>query len=168
MKNASNNRTADDYRDSAQAQHDSARESRERCDTGGFLSQWASGLNARLDECKAKIVDNGGVAEFIGLYEGDRRVRAKLVSVANNYTGGTDEKWVVDESDPICNTRKWIPSGERSRIQKKLGLSERSEEASAWACIGGNGNGLAGATSCYVKVFRNNCPWGSDATLLRD
>tara|TARA_Y100001963_G_scaffold18693_1_gene23589 strand:+ start:1426 stop:1917 length:492 start_codon:yes stop_codon:yes gene_type:complete len=155
--------SAQDYRDRAQAQRDRERESFERSDTDGFLSQWASGITARLNDCKARLVEDGRMAQFVGLYQGDRRVRAKLVQVANRYNGGTDQKWVVDDGDPVCATRKWIPAGKRSRVQKAIGLCERVELAPAWACIDGSGTGLAGAASCYVKVFRTGCPWGSDA-----
>lgn len=56
-----------------------AAESWERSDTDGFLSQWASGLSARLAETQAKILEDDG-AEFWGLVDlSGNRVCAKLI-----------------------------------------------------------------------------------------
>ena len=143
-----------------------AEDSFDRCDTDGFLSQWASNLGAQEHDRQAEIILNGGVAEFIGLYEGTRRVKARKVQVANRYTGGTDTKWVVEDDDPICAQRKWIPTGSRSRVQKRLGLHEQREVAPAKAAIRGSGTGLSG--TAWVATVRTGCPYGSDATLVQE
>ncbi len=57
-----------------------AAESFERCDTDGFLSQWANGLTGRLCDRQAEIAANGGMAEFWGLYDLDgNRLAAKMI-----------------------------------------------------------------------------------------
>lgn len=43
----------------------------ERCDTDGFLSQWASGLTAQHRSAEARLLEDGGVAEFITLFDLD-------------------------------------------------------------------------------------------------
>jgi hypothetical protein len=59
---------------------DAARESFERCDTDGFLSQWAHDLGAKECEAQIKILENGGKAEFWGLFDlHGNRVPAKLI-----------------------------------------------------------------------------------------
>lgn len=156
--------TAEDHREAAKADRKRAIESFERCDTDGFLSQWASDLNARKHEREASILENGGLAEFWGLYEGDRRVKAKLVRVYNKFKFAEESKWVVEDDDPVCQRRKWIPSGKRSRIQKQLGLCERKEMAPAKACISGSGKGLSG--TAWVATFRTGCKYGLDAKLV--
>lgn len=67
------------------AQHDrDAAESFARCDTDGFLSQWASGLNAQRDRLQADIQDAGGIATFgryqlVSLHDG-QPVNAKIIN----------------------------------------------------------------------------------------
>lgn len=41
----------------------------ERCDTDGFLSQWASSLNSQLDRTNAEILEAGGVSEFDAVFD---------------------------------------------------------------------------------------------------
>src|SRR6476661_6496069 len=73
--------TADEHRAAAQAADQAAYDSFERCDTDGFLSQWASGLNAQKHRLQAEIEDNGGKWEFPALFDLDGNlVPAKLIS----------------------------------------------------------------------------------------
>jgi len=62
-------------------QHDQdAFDSFERCDTDGFVSQWASGLTAQQKRMEANLIENGGLAEFPQLTDLDGTpVPAKLV-----------------------------------------------------------------------------------------
>lgn len=57
-------KTADEYRAMAQGSYRSAEESFERCDTDGFLSQWASGTMAQKYETLARLAENEGRAFF--------------------------------------------------------------------------------------------------------
>ena len=138
-----------------------AHDSFERCDTDGFVSQWASGITAELNREKARICRQEGLDTFTGLYSGDTRVRAKKV----NSRYGT--AWLIDDCDQhLTGGRAFIPVGKGSTVQRKLGLSERPELAPAWACTAGNGEkGLAGAHTVRVITFRTGCKWGSDAKL---
>jgi hypothetical protein len=131
-------------------------ESFDRCDTDGFLSQWANGIDAQLKRANADILDNGGLAEFPCLLDATTgaRVDAKLVEVTNRYTHGKEMKWVLAPGAERFYGRKWIPSGARSRIQKQLGLMEGAEMAPAVAVTAGGGKGLSGACSVYIKIVR--------------
>ena len=153
---------------SAKRSRKQSADSFDRCDTDGFLSQWASDITAQQLEHQALIDLDGGLAEFIGLYEGDRRVRAAQVKVYNRFEYRDEVKWVVDDDDAVAAERKWIPTGSRSRIQKQLGLCERKELAPARADIGGSGKGLAGCASAHVITKRTGCRYGSDAILVQD
>jgi|DEB0MinimDraft_6_1074348.scaffolds.fasta_scaffold15585_3 hypothetical protein len=155
-------RTAQDFRDEATAAHQRAADSFHRSDTDGFVSQWADGLMGQLARRKAEITEAGGVAEFTGLYEGDRRVAAKTFT--RTFNGHRVKSWVLrdDETDLIARRgKKFIPFGEASRIQKNLGLSERRETAPAWADLDGRGTGLSG--TAWVSTFRTGDKWGLDA-----
>lgn len=51
------------------ARHDrEARDSFDRCDTDGFLSQWASGLTARQRRLEADLLERGNTSEFHALF----------------------------------------------------------------------------------------------------
>lgn len=148
---------AETYRKEAAAIRDRVQESFDRCDTDGFVSQWAGGLSAQLAETRARLVEAGRVSTFTGLYEGDRRVPAKRLETRFGYS------WLLrDDADIAHFGRKWIPCGGNSRIQKTLGLRECLETAPAWANLSGRGHGLGG--TCWVAVYRTGCEWGTDAT----
>jgi hypothetical protein len=148
------------YEAAASQDLQNASDSFERCDTDGFVSQWASGITADLNREKARICRQEGLDTFNGLYSGDTRVRAKVVNGRFGYV------WLIDDCDQhLTGGRAFIPTGKRSKVQRELGLSERQELAPAWVCTAGSGNGLAGAHSVRVITFRTGCKWGSDATL---
>lgn len=156
--------TATELRETAARQDQEAAASFERCDTDGFLSQWASGINASLNRVKADLIENGKVDTFVGLFEGDRRVKAKEIRTKFG------SAWLLhdDEQDLIRRRgRKFLPTGNRSRILKELGLRQANEEAPAWACISGQGAGLSGAANSTVITFRTGCKWGTDATEVK-
>lgn len=154
-------KTAQHYREEANRNHQRAQESWERSDTDGFLTQWSCGLSAQLSNTKADIVENGGKAEFVGLYEGSRRVRARIVE------SQFGPCWLLHESETGLISRRnkrFVPCGENSTIQRKLGLKERMELAPAWAKFEGRGNGLSGTV--WVSVFRTGNKWGLDSIPL--
>lgn len=145
-------------------------ESYERCQEDGFLSQWASGVNANLADEKAKIAYNGGKAEFQGLYQGDRRVKAKEVVVDDKYCGGQKSIWLVHEDEQANGLPKWIPYGPRSRKQKQFGLCQKTEMDYAWAKTHSTGYGLAGCASVRVikvRDYKRADEWGATATLVK-
>jgi len=67
-------RTAEEWRAMATGNHKRAAESFDRCDTDGFLSQWAATTVAREYELKAELAEQGGVDTFRALFdlEGNR------------------------------------------------------------------------------------------------
>jgi hypothetical protein len=130
-------------------------ESWERSDTDGFLSQWANGMTAQLNDAKVAILKNGGYARFRVLCDGDGNVvSTKEYWFTNPYSFVREGKWRLPESLADGLGRKWIPVGDKSRIQKRLGLHEESRWFPAYAEITGGGKGLGGAASCYVGTFQ--------------
>lgn len=153
---------AQTLRDEAAAHDKEAYDSFERCDTDGFLSQWASRMTAQLKRAKARIIENGGVSSFVGLYEGDRRVKAKVIETRFG------SSWLLheDEADLIAARGKpFLPTGSASRVLAALGLAERSEIAPAYAHVIGDGRGLSGAANARVATLRGGDKWGQDAVL---
>lgn len=151
---------ADQLRAEAAAHDAKAEESFERCDTDGFVSQWASGLSAQRAWRQADIEEAGGVAEFRGLYHGSRRVAAKLIRSPYGVC------WLLREDEVSRYGRKFVPAGDASRVQRQLGLSEELETAAAKAGFGGSGYGLSG--QAWVEVYRTGDEWGLDAVLVTE
>lgn len=125
-------------------------ESFARCDTDGFVSQWAFGLTAEEKSENAKILRSGGYASFPVLCDEDGEVVAdKIYAFTNKYSYGMDYRWKVDAEK---YGRRWVPVGETSRVQKRLGLTESTRWFPAKAVITGRGTGLSG--TAFVTVVR--------------
>ena len=142
----------------AAAAERAAQESFDHCDTDGFLSQWAHGMTAELERAKARIAADGGTSVFEGLYEGQRRVKARVI------VSKFGPSWMLDEAEDDLIARRgkrYLPYGENSRILRDLGLAHKEEIDDAYADIQGSGTGLAGCASCRVVVRRCD-PWGKN------
>ena len=124
----------------------------ERCDTDGFLSQWANGLNGQLNRAKAEIIENGGYDWFWVLKDSKGNIVSDKI-ITDHYN---NQKWLVKDSFVKQVGRKYIPEGENSRIQKRLGLYEEEIEAMAWACLDGKGTGLSGTAWVAMYAVRDD------------
>lgn len=92
--------TAAQYRAAAQKSRERAHTSRMTSDTDGFMSQWAGDLTAQMYELQAKILDEGGTAEFPALFDlQGNLIAAKLVSTYDKYSHTHVSKWAVLASD---------------------------------------------------------------------
>lgn len=163
---------AEECRERAKGCYRRRSESFERCDTDGFVSQWASGIAADEWDLKAGLIENGGYAEFTVL------VDAHGVIVADRaFTNQWGTSWLIFDEHQNRLGRKFIPNdgshmkvnergytlnwdGEedykpkRSRVQKRMGLHQETRHAQAWVCVmGGGGKGLGGAAGCYAGSF---------------
>jgi hypothetical protein len=151
-------KTADQWRAEAQKQEDARRESFDRCDTDGFLSQWASGITAQVYEMKAQIAENGGQWTFPGLYEKEtgKRLPATLTSRPKfNAAWIMESVWCIE--DPATGRAvEWVAAfkkGTRSNLFKR-GYEERDEVAPADAKVFGRGRGLSG--SAWAAIYRTD------------
>lgn len=158
--------SADQLRQEASEHLQKAQDSFDRSDTDGCLSQWAHGISAQQKQAKAKLIEAGGLSDFTGLYEGDRRVAAKTIS--KSFSGHTSYSWLLNDAEAARFGRRFIPCGKNSKIQRDLGLAERKEMAPAYVTTGGGGKGLAGAASVRVMVLRStrDDEWGMKARLM--
>lgn len=107
--------------------------------------------DAKVRQLEAQLAAAGGLGTFTGLYEGDRRIRARIME------GKYGLSWLVDGEDAQRLGRKWITHGPTSAQQKKRGLRERPELAPAEVALVGGGR--------HVVIRRTGCRWGSDARL---
>jgi hypothetical protein len=143
-----------------------AEESFQRCDTDGFLSQWALNIGADLDREKANLLRDGGHAQFPVLCDEAGNVLAhKVYKFADRFApdqwnAPTVKKWrLPDDEIAKRGGRKWIPvAGIRaSRVQKALGLHEEHRWFPAIAKIttgGRKSTGLGGCANAFVAVFK--------------
>jgi hypothetical protein len=154
---------SDELREQAAELDAKAEESFQRCDTDGFLSQWASGLAAQKKRAQAEIEDNGGLWSFPCLWDlkDNCRVDADLIDgkygkvwiLSNDYTERWGRRFIPFDSshiDPDDQPEYWTPS--RSRVQKNLRLVQRWEDRPAVAVIRGSGTGLSG--QAWVEIVQ--------------
>lgn len=124
------------------AQHDQdAHDSFERCDTDGFLSQWASGLTAQQKRLAADLVEAGGVTRILGPVTLDGEpVRWRMVNTKFGY------KWLVldDHDDAVA----WLnPFAVNTATLRKKGYNLGEYEVPAKADIVGTE-----ATNCRAAI----------------
>jgi hypothetical protein len=141
------------HREKAAECHQRAGESFERSDTDGFLSQWASGITARLHEVQAEIARNGGKAQFVALFNlSGERIRARVIRSRYGLC------WML-LNDKDEATGEFAPYRPRNPLTlAKKGYREDLEWAPAAACLDTpkGARGLGGAASVYVKVYRTD------------
>lgn len=143
---------------------DRAERSFERCDTDGFLSQWANNITADLNRKKIALLHNGGYSRFPILCDGEGNVITDRIyefqdKFAPEWTGRMVKRWKLPDDLAEKAGRRWIPVADvkASRVQKALGLHEESRWFPAYAKLTTGGRqrtGLAGCANAYVAVFR--------------
>jgi len=144
--------TATELRARANAHDLAAEESFQRCDTDGFLTQWAHGINGQLDRAKANIAEAGGVWQF---------ERTVLVTLDGEATDAREVKtkfgyrWRLDSVD------KWLPvRPAREATLAKHGYREITETAVAPANAildaPAGARGMSGACNVFVRVYRTD------------
>lgn len=136
------------------AQHRAnAAESFDRCDTDGFVSQWASGVNAAKADMNARIADAGGVWTFerVVLTRADGTDVADARVVDTRY----GRRWRVDSADA------WLPyMPARKSTLAKRGYGERVETvvapAQAIHYSPPGARGFSGLTSVSTIIIRTD------------
>jgi hypothetical protein len=154
--------TAEFIRAKAAECRKSAQDSFERCDTDGFLSQWASGITAEQYEKQAQIVDNGGVWEFPALFNLDgTRARAKLIRHYNKFSYSWDEVWSFYDMNNRFIGKFITAFPKRASTMEKKGYREGYEDAPAKATILGSGYGLSG--NAWAAIVRTDKGYPEEA-----
>lgn len=137
---------ADELREQARQHEQDAAESFDRCDTDGFLSQWASGVNAAKARVEADVIEAGGVATFWRLrletLDGEP-VRAKLID------GRYGECWALLREDDSFSGEFVSARPKRVSTMERKGYREVREEFVAEARVK-----LVGSVTVYPHV----CP----------
>lgn len=142
----------------ATGRHQAAADSFDRCDTDGFLSQWASGISGRLAAAKAEIARNHGYVEARALFHVGGELDGQVASTHEHY-GQWGMCWVLnDAAAQRFGKRFFSPSKARSDAKRRAnnaakGFSTGAIRVAGYAKIDGSGTGLSGAASCYVATF---------------
>tara|TARA_Y100000034_G_C6598491_1_gene260257 strand:+ start:42 stop:542 length:501 start_codon:yes stop_codon:yes gene_type:complete len=137
-------------------------ESHRTSDTDGSVTQLDQQLFSVINEKNAKICRNFGKTKFIGLYDGNTRVRAKLIKFICKHSFDEKLSWLLDDKEQIKYKRKFIPYNyeqKTSIIMKKLNLAEREEMDYGWVkCAGLNR---------YI-TYRTQNEYGKNAQLKEE
>jgi hypothetical protein len=145
----SNTETARELRASAAAHDQASRDSFERCDTDGFLTQWAHDIGAQRDRLAADIADNGGVWTMPALFnlDGDW-VPSKLID------GRYGTCWALVGDDGTFTGEFVSAFPVKASTMARKGFIEGTGTWPAKAVTGGGGTGLAGAANVSVYVVK--------------
>ena len=132
-----------------------AEESFERCDTDGFLSQWADGLEANRLRLAATLAEDGGLAEFPALFTLDGAYVPARRCESKNY--GWGDYWMVLDANgkPTGTFLPYFPA--RRTTLAKRGYVEGYVREPAKAVFQGRGHGLSG--TAWVAIVPVNQPW---------
>lgn len=156
-------KTAAQWRAEARRLERSREESWERCDNDGFLSQWASGINARESELKAQVAEKGGFWEFPALFDLDGNlVAAKLIETKFGVSWG-----VLENDDPRSRVVKWVnrsyakSAATRNRNMAKKGYAEGTVLARCYVDTIG-----ASYTSVHAAVLRADGGFSRDVEIV--
>lgn len=121
-------------------------ESWERCDTDGYLSQWASGITADGYRCAAELARNHGLVETTALFFADGRIAS------------THHKW--GQFGPF-----WVLNDEAAALHGKRFLSESKARKAATRAANLAKKGFSvGRIRVAGRVF---IPEGSSITSAR-
>jgi len=156
-------KTASEHRADRAAALQRQYDSFERSDTDGCLSQHASGLEASAAASRAFLAECEGQWLFPCLMHDDgrgpRRVDAKLIQTQYGWC------WMLAPAEEQRFDRKFIPDGQKSKVQKKFKLYESAEWADAYVHTGGEGKGLSGFALAHTMVLRAKEPTKASVCL---
>ena len=155
-----------DLKDKAASYRQEAHDSFERCDTDGFLSQWANGLHARKCDLQSEIENRGGKSEFPALFDLEGNlVCAKLIDgrYGNCWALMTENK--EDNGYGYVFTGKFISAfPARQSTMEKKGYREGRVLAPAVAVITGKGTGLSG--HAWAAIVRKDGGYSKDVEII--
>jgi hypothetical protein len=141
---------------SSKRSYEAAEESFQRCDTDGFLSQWALQSSSSVDNANIRILKNGGYVAVRVLCDAEGNIVSDRIRTFPHpmFEWRSVSKWDLGRNAE----RRWVPMGDKSRVQKQLGLHEESRYVRGYAKITApaGARGLSGCASAYVGHFRSD------------
>lgn len=152
---------AEELREMARRNNQEARDSFDRCDTDGFLSQWASGITAEKYRLRADIAENGGMWTFAALFD----LEGNLIP-AREVHGQYGSFWSLLDGEGNRTDRTFSESqaqNETVRIRNdaKKGFYVGTVLAPAWVATRGQS-----ATSVACHIERADGGWNPDVLVI--
>ena len=108
----------------------------------------------RANELKSELEQSNGLGEFAGLYEGNLRVKAKIIDTRFGSC------WLLHEDEQkliALRGKAFLPTGQKSRVLRELGLNQKFELAAAGV------EHPRYAKGCLPGLYRKGDKWGLDA-----
>ena len=155
--------TAAEYRDKANQCRQDAIDSFDRCDTDGFVSQWASGIVAAENDLKAWLAENDGKDYFAALFDlSGNLVPAKLIEGRYGLCWG-----LLASDDPMGPITGFISAHpKRSSTMTRKGFYEGTVRCAAYVAMAGSGTGLSGALSVRPYTRRKDRGFSRDVEII--
>lgn len=150
-------KTADQWREEAAESNRRRNESWDRCDTDGFVSQWAHQMGEGENHLKAQLAEQNGMTETRALFDLD----GNLIPAVHGWSDFGEYFIILDAegNKDITRGRKGFfnPSqaedDDKARAaDAKKGFFVGTVRVPAITKIVGGGKGLAGAASCYPAI----------------
>ena len=144
-----NGKSAQEYRDEAAAMRQRSADSFERCDSDGFVSQWADNVLASEAMAKAALAEKGGVIDAPALFLAD----GTLASTHYRTDGQYGPYWVLNNrAAEAYGKRFFSPSrAQKAATRRKnnaaKGFTVGTIRVAGHVTLAGGGTGLAGAMS---------------------
>jgi hypothetical protein len=132
-----------------------AADSFDRCDTDGFVTQWAHGITGARDRAAADLLRAGGTADFLAVFDLDGNlIPARVID------GKYGKSWLLLDAYGR-SLGVFLPARPKRRdtLAKRgytLGLVTRPAAAVIAAPPGARG--LSGAALCYVDIVPTDRP----------
>lgn len=149
---------AEGLRAAASANYANARESFERCDTDGFVSQWASGVTADYARTGAALADAHGWWEVPALIDARTGELASLdCRASRNYRGNyywrlTDAYARAQDVKPFVNDSNAEDPKRYATAMLRKGYTVGRARVRARAIMAGSGTGLSGAHTVRPEI----------------
>lgn len=147
----------------AKRHEQAAIESFDRCDTDGFVSQWASGVMADEARLNAYLASKDGKDDFAALFDLDGNlVAAKLITIRYGLAWG-----LLATDDPSSNIIQFITAfPKRESTMTRKGFYEGTVRCPAHVAMSGSGTGLSGALSVHAFTTRNDRGFSRDVEII--
>lgn len=137
-------------------------ESFERCDTDGFLSQWASGVSATVREAEARLIEQDGLTETRALFDLNGNLASTHVFYKKNpYGYGEIESWRMNDEFVANGGKRFITlsnanKGEtRYRNNEKKGVRVGTIRVRGYVKVRGSYNAARGVILPNVDDIMN-------------
>lgn len=152
-----------DHTAEANRLREAAQESFDRCDTDGYVTQWAFGVRAQEEDLKAWLQSQGGKADFVALFDlAGNLIPAKLVE------GKWGPCWgLLASADVDSRVVGWIGAfPRRESTLRNKGYYEGTVRCIAYVTLDGSGTGLSGALSVRPGLHRCDRGFSADVEII--